>query len=289
MIFEAQVQFASRINGHDRRTRYTAPQCADARKAGDNMACGHTLEAHLPDGKFYPQGAGDPRRKVCTPPQHDWGLRVNAKTKATYWAPVPRPTYTGTIPKRTLENIAACQALGLTYWSEAPGNNTLYAVDDQQVPHLVSINRNLGVAYGACDKATRYNPETKGPRGYVKCGHRKIGQSWSITDDSQLVLALHEEETMPRYISMDATKAEQAMADALNHPESAAKRIAATQNVSAPTGQTFAAALNLLHHDPDYLGDIDTLRLQEILECEGEKRFHPRIRVELRQRQKRAG
>lgn len=50
------------------------------------------------------------------------------------------------IPERTLENLAACGAVGLHYWSDAPPPSTVWAVHDDQTAHLVRLHRNQGVA-----------------------------------------------------------------------------------------------------------------------------------------------
>jgi hypothetical protein len=56
----------------------------------------------------------------------------------------PRPECQ--ISPRTRENVAACAALGLSYWSDAPGVNSLWAVDDRQRPHVVVIDRHHNTA-----------------------------------------------------------------------------------------------------------------------------------------------
>lgn len=64
-----------------------------------------------------------------------------------------RPHATGkatSVPKRTRENIAACASLGLSFWSEAPPNSALWALDSAQTVHMVSVNRGSGTAVHLC-------------------------------------------------------------------------------------------------------------------------------------------
>ncbi|WP_179475355.1 DUF7457 domain-containing protein [Mycolicibacterium vinylchloridicum] len=58
------------------------------------------------------------------------------------------------IPVRTLENLAACQSIGLDFWSEAPPPSTVWALDDQRQPHLVKIDRRRSIAHhkANCDR-----------------------------------------------------------------------------------------------------------------------------------------
>ncbi|MUL44491.1 hypothetical protein FZI85_17360 [Mycobacterium sp. CBMA293] len=51
------------------------------------------------------------------------------------------------IPNRTLENQAACRAVGLSFWSDAPKPSSVWAVDDNQKAHLVKLNRNQALAH----------------------------------------------------------------------------------------------------------------------------------------------
>jgi hypothetical protein len=44
------------------------------------------------------------------------------------------------LPKRTLERLAACEAVGLHYWSDHPWAHCVWAVDDHQQAHVVRIN-----------------------------------------------------------------------------------------------------------------------------------------------------
>lgn len=47
----------------------------------------------------------------------------------------------GKVPVRVCESVAACAAVGLNYWSEAPGPGGVWAVDGAQQAHLVKVDR----------------------------------------------------------------------------------------------------------------------------------------------------
>ncbi|MBV8178644.1 MAG: hypothetical protein JOY55_19835 [Mycobacterium sp.] len=74
-----------------------------------------------------------------------YGLRRAADGSHT-WIRRQAPRPESAIPARTLENLAACAALGLAYWSEAPGANRLWAIDDDRQPHQVTIDRRCQTA-----------------------------------------------------------------------------------------------------------------------------------------------
>lgn len=78
----------------------------------------------------------------------DKGMRPTAKPAA--------------IPLRTRENVAACEALGLSFWSEHPQPGVLWAVDDHQQAHAVKIDRRRGLSYryidGHPDELVRWWP-----------------------------------------------------------------------------------------------------------------------------------
>lgn len=74
------------------------------------------------------------------------------------------------LTKRTSEAVAACAALGLSYWSDAAQQGCVWAVDaTTQLPHLVRVDRKNSVATHACTQTSRFDLITQGPRGYVKC------------------------------------------------------------------------------------------------------------------------
>jgi hypothetical protein len=56
------------------------------------------------------------------------------------------------LPKRTRECLAACQAVGLHYWSDHPLAHHVWAVDDHQQAHVVRVRRD-GTAQHVCGSA----------------------------------------------------------------------------------------------------------------------------------------
>ena len=111
-------------------------------------------------GLHRAQGAGEPRRMIGDPFP---GYRRDAigSDWPTRWTP---PKCGGNIPKRTLENIAACAALGLSYWSETTGGNMIYGVDEDGHAHQVRVDRKALKAEHCCSQTWRYDPSTQGPR-----------------------------------------------------------------------------------------------------------------------------
>lgn len=69
-----------------------------------------------------------------------YGLRRNS-AGATEWIRPHAPRPGTPIPTRTQESLAACAAVGLNYWSDAPGPNRLWALDIDRQPHEVIIDR----------------------------------------------------------------------------------------------------------------------------------------------------
>jgi hypothetical protein len=53
------------------------------------------------------------------------------------------------LSKRTLEHLAACESVGLHYWSDHPTAGHVWAVDDRRQAHAVRIDRD-GTAWHAC-------------------------------------------------------------------------------------------------------------------------------------------
>jgi hypothetical protein len=64
------------------------------------------------------------------------------------------------LPARTREHLAACDAVGLHYWAEAPSAGHIWAVDDAQHAHLVQIDRDAGTARLAGHIADEAEPYT---------------------------------------------------------------------------------------------------------------------------------
>jgi hypothetical protein len=54
------------------------------------------------------------------------------------------------LPKRTRENIAACAAHGLYFWSDHPAPATLWATSDDQKWHTIRIHRATGQSSHSC-------------------------------------------------------------------------------------------------------------------------------------------
>lgn len=128
MSKKSPEQVAAKLAGTP--TRYTPPVCHDwVDHVWTEMpleSCPHAErnpEYHWPSSGLGPLPQGFTRRRDGSV----WLADVSSG---------PRP-----IPARTRENIAACAALGLSYWSEAPGAGRLWAVDDTQQAHEVRIDR----------------------------------------------------------------------------------------------------------------------------------------------------
>jgi hypothetical protein len=128
-------------------TRYTPPTCQtwnghEYIPAPVNGQCTHANGFHNPGGAVISAAPGFKRRR-------DGSVWLDTSLHNA-----PRP-----IPARTCENIAACAAVGLSYWSEAP-NARLWAVDDHQHAHEIRIDRkaakvqNLTGEYVAFDTPT---------------------------------------------------------------------------------------------------------------------------------------
>jgi hypothetical protein len=56
------------------------------------------------------------------------------------------------LPKSTRERISACAAIGLSYWSDHPARNCVWAIDDHQRAHVVRIDH--GTAQHVCGNTT---------------------------------------------------------------------------------------------------------------------------------------
>lgn len=108
-------------------------------------------------------------------------------TKTT---PAARPaTITGfarPLSIRTAQSVAACASLGLSYWADASTDGCVWAVDAEQHPHLVRVDRRNGHATHGCTQTSRFDPTTQGPRGYVKtCQTMRRTADWAINDHVQ--------------------------------------------------------------------------------------------------------
>lgn len=275
-----------------------------------------------------------------TPSPKPWDLEWSARyfglkrdsAGALRFRPEPGIRYPSSIPKRTLENIAACASVGLHFWCEHHRTNLLWAVDASQRVHEVMIDRKTQKAEHRCYRNYSYDPTTKHYRSGDPQRCERLVQgitTWAIAPTmnglgDQLALTTTKENTqMPtptpasdktskarhdakmlrgkeliagspenkRAMAkrgklgtpLDADRAEKAMAAAVN--AGTARRKAAGKSVydaNAEKPMTRAVARSLLLHDPDYLGDITNAALVDLLEDESVKKYHPRIRRELK-------
>lgn len=62
------------------------------------------------------------------------------------------------LPKRTREAPAACEAVGLTFWSDHPRPRCMWAVDEHQRAHVVRVN-NGGRAQHVCGRVVPVHDE----------------------------------------------------------------------------------------------------------------------------------
>ena len=111
--------------------RYIEPACRDY-----PQACQHAAGFHEPSGTDLNETL------------RFFGLKRRPDGSAHLAAPSQRRVTV--IPARTRENVAACAAVGLSFWSEAPLPNGMWAVDESQHAHLVKVDRRAQHAYVAC-------------------------------------------------------------------------------------------------------------------------------------------
>ncbi|MGD9622172.1 MAG: hypothetical protein AB7G47_19290 [Mycolicibacterium sp.] len=126
---ESVLAIAAKLGGTP--TRYTPPICQSY-----SVKCTHAATYH-----------------VATKIDLDKTLRFFGMTRradgsAQLSAPTNRRQTVA--PVRTRENVAACAAVGLSFWSEAPVPNGIWAVDSTQRAHLVKVDRRAHRAYVAC-------------------------------------------------------------------------------------------------------------------------------------------
>lgn len=113
--------------------------------------------------RFYPSIERDPQEPcsavIAQSSDLTWrkGRGKSRKGFGLWIRPRTTPTIKA-VPTRIRENIAACAALGLSYWSEAPDHGALWALDTDTVIHMVMITRHSSTAKHICgtDKALRY-------------------------------------------------------------------------------------------------------------------------------------
>jgi hypothetical protein len=56
------------------------------------------------------------------------------------------------LPKSTIERLAACEAVGLSYWADHPTRNCLWAIDNDRRAHVARMA--AGAAQHVCGNAT---------------------------------------------------------------------------------------------------------------------------------------
>lgn len=124
------------------KTRYTAPTCTEW-----DQATGERVPLAPTDCKCSKGTAHAASAPALAPTGYSYSKRTGALT-LTPWKPSKAKT-----SDRMLENVAACESLGLSYWSDAPNPNRMWAVDHNQTAHLVLINRKTGKAWHECSYA----------------------------------------------------------------------------------------------------------------------------------------
>lgn len=149
------------------------------------------------------------------------------------------------LPKRTEEDIAACRAAGLSFWSEHPKPNRLWAVDEHQQPHVVVIDRKRRIAVHDCHPYDRY-PE--GSRCADRDGleHRYYV---NITDTSLVAGA-------PVVSRVPEKLRDKIVVGHISAP---------VQDTPPQPGMTLDAAIAQINHDPEYLVGIPTDHLNNAL------------------------
>jgi hypothetical protein len=146
--------------------RYTAPVCHEWIDHEYALVpieqCKHKADHHEPRGPETSNAAY-------------FGLQRNS-AGAFEFKPEPKVSESGRkIPDRTAENIAACAAVGLSYWSEAPGPGSLWAVDEHQQAHQVQIDRKQGTVTAGLQ---------------TEHGYRTVTSSWVKPANTEEVFAL---------------------------------------------------------------------------------------------------
>ncbi len=69
--------------------------------------------------------------------------------------------FTNALPVRTSQSVAACAALNLTYWSDHPVSDMVWATDFQGRFHEVRLDRKTQTSAHFCGRSTRFTPEGK--------------------------------------------------------------------------------------------------------------------------------
>lgn len=167
-------------------TRFTEPRCAEEQADG---VCKCPETTHTIDNRFSDPGI---TRTVCVPPPEFGAPKRDGSVWLKPFAATPAKPCV--IPKRTIENMAASSALGLAYWSEAPGANKIYAVDDDGHAHTLLLDRKNRKVEHYCAQTWRYDPVTQGPRYETKkrCPATNVRDvDWAMPDDDRGVMMLN--------------------------------------------------------------------------------------------------
>lgn len=166
-------------------TRFTEPRCDDEK---NGKPCSHAETFHTIDTRFYDTGVSRPVCGVFD----GWTRRRDGSVWLKPFAATPAKPCV--IPKRTIENMAAASALGLAYWSEAPGANKIYAVDNDGHAHTLLLDRKNRKVEHYCAQTWRYDPATQGPRYETKklCPSTNVRDvDWAMPDDDRGVMMLN--------------------------------------------------------------------------------------------------
>lgn len=141
--------------------------------------------------RFYPSIERDPQEPysavIAQSSDLTWrkGRGKSRKGFGLWIRPRTTPTVKA-VPTRIRENIAACAALGLSYWSEAPDHGALWALDTETVIHMVMITRHSNTAKHICgtDKALRYGDTRR------RCTGTGENAEYAATPDDEGLWAL---------------------------------------------------------------------------------------------------
>jgi hypothetical protein len=88
-----------------------------------------------------------------------------------------------TFPKTTTERIAACDSVGLHYWSDSPIAHTVWASGDDRRFHLVRLDRVTRTAHHVCG----HGYEKPGMMLTRRCWYgQPIGQWTDVTSVAEI-------------------------------------------------------------------------------------------------------
>lgn len=240
------------------KTRYTAPGCwrwdqgaqKTVPRSPDECRCKPT--AHTSDKRMSPGTA-----------RAEFGYSYSKWTGAltlTPWKPSKAKT-----TDRMLENVAACESLGLSYWADGWDTNMLWAVDNEQTAHVVTIDRKKGTALHACTHTYRRWTKEVGiqgrpiPETRVFCTKIKFGaksSTWEVGGRSLTqMLALNYEEDPDMAERPSDTYAREAVAAGRN-PFLGKESATLTKMVAAE--HLAVTKESVLHADAKFAADVLT-------------------------------